>query len=286
MKILETSLGQIESLVGSWRPINIENVVTLAVGQRVPLPNLEVILSKEDGRCKAELKTDPSKFNWRLDPESLGSVEMSKLKEYAKFIDENFFGAREYRKVLDNLKFQQLYGMTVRTLKYVENGIDCEGKPEKTGACMQCGLVLPWLHLSIDHQRPQARGQTEAVLKTLRALGLTEEGPKGVKGQAIVDPAKQGVVQPKKFRPVELGRDGDRNNRYTLNYKGIIFYTLICAKNQELNLARFCMHGLVNLRPYCNRCNSKRKNPLKYEYEDEDEDEDLGPPESKRRKKR
>ena len=232
-------------------------VITLENALRKRLPHLEVVVSYKEGKYTAALI---SKFSFGdRPPEPLAEIPMEDLIEYAETISGYAFAVNTYREVLDHPDFRKLYKMKLRQLTYFKNGFDGIGEFEETGACTECALVLPWYNLTIDHQRPQDGGEIEAVLKTLRALGLTVEGPQGDKGR-IIRKIRRGVrgVRPKQGRLIPL-EGVDLDKRYSLNNEGTIFYTLICAARNEGYLGAQCMHGLLNLRPYCSTCNSARQ---------------------------
>jgi hypothetical protein len=213
------------------------------------------------------------------DAPCLESMKMTEAEIYAKVIDESATQLNNYRAILNNPLFQKIYGMKKRELLYLNKDGNEFKKQVDSGACMNCGLFLPWDRLSIDHQRPKGHsGPKElipAILKTLRAIELTVEGPKGPKAELwkftnaelweklnrlphLPQPVRDTVIPRHKIaRPEPAG--GSRENRYTLNHKGTIFYTLIRGSSYFNILGNACMHGLLNLRPYCSTCNSARQ---------------------------
>lgn len=260
--MLEDGLIQCQREAFFFQDYTAPEVITLENALRITLPQLKVVVSYKEPKYTASLI---NKFHFgKQPPEPLAEIPMEELIKYAVTISEYAFAVNTYREVLDHPDFRKLYKMKLRELTYFKNGVDGKGEFEETGACTKCALVLPWYNLTIDHQRPQDGGEIEAVLKTLRALGLTVEGPQGDKGRIIrgLMPRGRGV-RPKLDRLIPLP-GVDLNKRYTLNHEGTIFYTLICAARHERYLGTQCMHGLLNLRPYCNRCNSSRRDALKY----------------------
>ena len=198
------------------------------------------------------------------------TISLEVLKKIASVIDKYAYYISTYREILYNADYQQIYGIGYRDVLKVDE----EGKEYKendiTGVCQECRIVLPWEYLTVDHQRPQKGGENEAILKTFRILGLTMGGPKGRKGKIIQvalkgyyklkgenDDSAFGAYEHFLHAPEEIG---DLNLRYTLNNKGIIFYTLIRRQRNQFALYNACMHGLLNMKPLCSICNSRRGN--------------------------
>jgi hypothetical protein len=192
-------------------------------------------------------------------------LDASSVYGVAGAISRIAFAQTQYRGVADEPMFRDLYDVSQRALPYVEGGVLVH-KTVESAPCMMCGVVLPLRNLTIDHQRPQAGGELEAVLKTFRAFGLTQEGPKGPKGQAILTHLRGGVplgkVMPQLGRPAMGGTS--LNKRYSLTDEGTMLYSFVAAAGELDSLKSQCMHGLLNLRPVCQACNSSRGNPLRF----------------------
>jgi len=188
-------------------------------------------------------------------------VDMGPVYACAGMISGVAFARTQYSNVLDNEYFHMLYDVKERPLKYIHAGQEIQ-MSIASAPCVTCGLILPLRNLTVDHQRPQSIGETEAVLKTFRAFGLTKEGPKGPKGQAILAHWTQGIpLKPALTQPGRAVLGGTSvNDRYTLNELGTIIYSFIAGAGKTAALKSSCMHGLLNLRPVSQTCNSSLGN--------------------------
>lgn len=233
------------------------NVTTLELAKEVTKQNQKVRVIKNENGFSVELISSQ--------PNSTISINMGAIYDVAGVISNNAFAKTQYGKVADSYLFKLLYDVKDRHLNYIENGVPSL-KCVLSAPCMVCGLVLPLKNLTIDHQRPQSGGELEAVLKTFRALGLTEEGPQGPKGQAILQLIRNNI--PLQAVPTLPGRGvlggNSRENRYTLNRDGLILYSFMVAAQKKDELKSQSMHSLFNLKPACQRCNSARGNPQKF----------------------
>jgi hypothetical protein len=213
-----------------------------------------------------------------------GQLGFQYLIDVAMAIDEFSYAATTYANIARQRLFRLLYQVQDRTVAYIV-GTTAGTKLEESFPCQDCGLVLPTSLMSIDHSRPQSGGETEAVAKVLRTLGLTVAGsssPKATQLNAGVAAALQsnqgfanaltsfsmnGTVQPVPTKPGR-GPKGPatstRDDRYSLKWEGGVFYSVAIALDCVSELQTRCMHSLINLRPLCSGCNSSRGNPLKF----------------------
>ena len=241
-------------------------------------------------QVKAQVKTIeagiekdlPNKFELHIDGQSRNvSLYDSAAKQYAKetmsfdgcngvydsTITLHFFA--DYRRIKEHLTFRRIYGYKQRNVNY------CTADGEKpvfmdTFPCMKCGVVLPEYLVTIDHQKPQAGGEAQAVAKVFRAFRLTNEGPKGQKGQAFNFSSDNELTQAliadnvgKTIVPFAQKYVGvSKNERNTLNISGIIAYSTIIWLGLRASLFSNCMHSLLNLKPLCTSCNSSKGNIL------------------------
>jgi hypothetical protein len=198
-------------------------------------------------------------------PASSTPVAMGVVYARAGLISGLAFAKTQYGNVTEDPFFHQLYDVQTRSLMYIEAGTQ-SSKPVLSAPCMICGLVLPLRNLTVDHQRPQSGGETEAVLKTFRAFGLTKEGPKGGKGQKILSHITAGTpMGPVLTQPGRAALGGTSvNDRYSLNDAGTILYSFVVEAGEKHLLGSQCMHGLLNLKPACQTCNSARGKDLKF----------------------
>lgn len=192
-------------------------------------------------------------------------LRAGRILGFVRMLDNLGHAKTQYGKVSDSHIFRSLYNFANRQLPAFVNGMETTQAVD-SGPCMMCGFIYPWDKLTIDHQRPQKGGENEAVLKALRHCGLTEEGPKGHKGRALLQHLQSGVpltpVPPKPGRAITFA--GNLEKRYTLTTEGQAIYSLLRSENRVEDLKSLAMHGLTNLAPLCSNCNSKRGNPLKF----------------------
>ncbi len=183
-----------------------------------------------------------------------------------------------YDEIVKSRIWCQFYQRGNRSLAYVNGTTLTPGVAEDSIPCKKCGLVLPMKLITIDHQRPQAGGEFEAVAKVFRIFGLTLEGPKGAKGKAFQELVQKGgtatnvvlagdmgvlTVAPLPVGVKALGGNS-LADRYTLNDSGTMYYSLVKAAGALKELQDRCMHSLLNLAPLCQSCNNIKNNQLKF----------------------
>lgn len=172
------------------------------------------------------------------------------------------FNATQYAAAKQNPTWQALYQVKKRPLYFLVNGAQAHGVAEDSAPCIYCGLLLPLRLITVDHQRPQAGGETEAVAKMFRTLGWTVAGPIGAKGQSFQS-GHLTPVEPRVSRGVRTPTS-TLGQRYTLNAVGTLWYSLAVAIGARAALEATCMHSLINLAPLCHGCNSSKNNQLKF----------------------
>jgi hypothetical protein len=195
----------------------------------------------------------------------LAPCDLGKAYALAGAITNIAFSTSTYGQVKLDPIFALLYDVANRNVSYVSAGTSGI-KNEQTVPCMICGVVLPIRNMTIDHQRPQTGGDYEAIVKTFRAFGLTQEGPKGDKGKKILAHLTSGAaISAVQTQPGRAPLGGTSvNARYTLNESGVLLYSFVCESGKLDQLKIACMHGLMNLQPACNSCNSSRGQQLKF----------------------
>lgn len=220
-------------------------------------PTSKIVVSQQAGSVVVHIRP--------LVGADTGPFRFSEMLAYARMLDHTSHAATTYTNVKASEFWRTLYDVTPRAIAYIEAGGPANHVVD-SGACTECGLLLPLTHLTVDHQRPQAGGELEAILKVLRAFGLTMEGPKGQKGQRVRDHllngAALGPVQTRPNRPAYAGASMDA--RYTLTETGAVFISVCAAAGLYDELKRRCMNNFLNLAPRCSPCNSSRGNPLRY----------------------
>ncbi|MBS0422978.1 MAG: hypothetical protein JSR71_00765 [Proteobacteria bacterium] len=80
-------------------------------------------------------------------------------------------------------------------------------------------------------------------------------GPTGPKGQGVIAAYSAAVGG-------AAGAGAGLNEKYTLNDRGQIFYTLVkCAgTGASMTMEERCLNHVINLRPLCGACNTSNRN--------------------------
>ncbi|WPB73970.1 hypothetical protein KYC5002_33655 [Archangium violaceum] len=256
---------QLQNAIGSLRFNTAYLAYSLDRARKVPYQNFSVFIPQNN--TDQILIVDSNRRT------IASGTNLSEVRTFATLIDSYAYRS-QYGNVKGNGTWKTLYNEGLRTVYYIDHSQTLMMRSESTIPCMTCGVVLPIRLMTVDHQRPQTGGDHEAVLKTLRMLGLSKEGPKGSKGQNLQQHLSTGVALtavPTKLNrppaPAPAPAPGQQvsplTNRYSLNWRGVVFYSLMIAANAETDLANNCMNGLMNLAPLCSSCNSRRGNPLK-----------------------
>lgn len=167
---------------------------------------------------------------------------------------EYCFTKSTYREVKKYQKWKTIYSVQNIHFHVLVNGHVVGTQGEGTFCRGKCGIFLPLSALSVDHQKPQKGGQTEALLRIFRGFGLTKAGPKGLKNRGALN-EYMGLVGGGSYDP---GNDPVQRN--TLNSMGMLYYSILTHFNKLNELKDICMHHYLNLRPMCVSCNSSRKN--------------------------
>lgn len=169
-------------------------------------------------------------------------------------LDEGSFAPSTYRKVKNDPTWINLYDIGGADLPYWEkpnkntDGAVTQKHLMSACACKRCGIILPFEAATVDHQRPQSGGGPEAMFKILRALNLSDTGPKGRKG--ITFPTR--AVALKKANGLPMWGD--------LTFEGISIFSAIMLSGAETDFGNLCLHHFLNLQPMCFRCNSHKGN--------------------------
>jgi hypothetical protein len=172
------------------------------------------------------------------------------------------FPPSQYAQVKNNTDWRRIYQVQNRPLQYVAGTSVINGSAEESVPCVDCGLLLPMRLLEVDHQRPLSGGETEAVAKVFRALNWTVGIAKGSK--AVAWRTGFFVVHPKATRGQQLPPPHTLEQRYTLNTRGALFYSLAVVAGAKDELETACINSLLNLAPRCRTCNSSKSNTLKF----------------------
>lgn len=252
--------------------VNATNSITNLGPRTIPYWTYVNALEMEDKTKSIRLEIDPAGLKASVQNGAKVVKATHQLNPIADFlckVEVRCFShtVTTYRSVLHNdMLFKELYDISNRPVSYIENGMTST-KSELTGPCMICGVVLPVTAMQVDHQAAKGAkgGGDEALLRAFRAMGLTKAAAHGPKNSTILTrmdataPAPAVSTQPGRALPA-----GSRNDRYTLNDKGAVLYSIIKFANRDDNVRTRCLHGLTNLRLSCPHCNTSRGDQLKY----------------------
>jgi hypothetical protein len=198
-----------------------------------------------------------------VDQKSAATLTRQELVEFYNYVESNT--DNNYRNVKTNALWRQMY----RVQEFQSNGLNVYTKFDSKSAqisrvtlevsyCQRCGIILPLRNLTIDHQKPQKGGDVEAMIRVFRAAGLTVSTGSGEKNRNIQRSiaSKVGGDQQVLIR----GQRGTNQDRYTLNPKGTIYFTMLQYYNLTDQMLQMSMHHVANLRPMCGPCNSSLRN--------------------------
>ncbi|TAM54317.1 MAG: hypothetical protein EPN57_06775 [Paraburkholderia sp.] len=229
--------------------IQVENRATLVVEKKLSPQKLERFQLVERTSPFA-----PPKVEYSLGLDEAAKIAASLTAAYM---------TTDYRRVLREPYWMQLFNVQDRNFNYIE-GTTPRTSTEASLPCYNCGLILPASHITIDHTKPQAGGQDQAILKVFRGLSchLTMLPGSG----HFVNAYRTGAVDP---LPTRAGRAGSssssdfaKERRYTLTAKGMTMLSVLIASAGLQPVLNACMHSAFNLRPYCAKCNISKSNAL------------------------
>ncbi|MGN6232565.1 MAG: hypothetical protein ACTHNZ_15555 [Trinickia sp.] len=196
-----------------------------------------------------------------IPPKLVYSLELDEAAEIGKLLTAAYM-TTDYRRVLQDPYWMQLFNVQDRDFNYIE-GTTPHTNTESSLPCHNCGLILPASHITIDHTKPQAGGQDQAILKVLRGLyrGLTMMPGSGHMAYAY----SSGATDPlptKAGRAASSSSEFEKERRYTLTAKGMTMLSVLIASTGFQPVLNACMHSAFNLRPYCAKCNISKSNTL------------------------
>jgi hypothetical protein len=193
--------------------------------------------------------------------------------------DVGFTAETGHRRVLQHKGWRALYGAEKRSFAHRAAGTTTTVHHDLDSApCGICGLILPLSVTQIDHRHPQEGGKLLAIVKVLRALGLTVMGPKGVQGKAVRKGDAFGgtvVRKPSGFfnsvifkEPAQIVPWTSAAFRHNLDDRGNAFLSLMNhAVGGRQALEEACMNSILNLQPSCAPCNGSKSKRLKYKQD-------------------
>lgn len=198
----------------------------------------------------------------------VATIDEIALKNYVDRFEELYQTTNYREKILQNDFWRRMYKCGPTNVKFLGPDGYEEAYIDGT-ACIACGLVLPLSHMTIDHQRPQSGGETQAIARLFRACDLTAGQPVGAKGKALVNQFKGVGLDPGDYSKIpKLARTASpqtdpilgKTSRYTLSSIGHLIYAAIVSAGEIERLKKLGMHSLANLKPLCTVCNPRRSN--------------------------
>ncbi len=182
---------------------------------------------------------------------TLVTLSESQIKAFFELLEDKEFTFSDHKNVKDVQAWKDFYGYKQIWVEYINKQGSTRSAHEWAVPCRYCGLVTHEKLITVDHQNPQTGGETYAVLKVFRGLGLTLTPPKGPKA----------AIALKKWAASVGGSSGTTDGgKYRLNPAGTIYYSMIKAANELATLKKKCMHSYLNLSPMCAHCNSSKNN--------------------------
>lgn len=181
------------------------------------------------------------------------SLSLLEVNNFFRMFEQKKFSPSQYRYVKYDTDWQKVYGVTPYYFDKLPKGSTVPIKHQLDGTyCRECRFFLPLQNLTIDHQKPQKGGADAALIKIFRAYGLTQDAPKGHKGQENV-----------RLKASLVG--GDTNhvagaNRDATNLKGGMYYSILRHCQLLPQFKGECVHHFLNLAPVCGPCNSSKSN--------------------------
>jgi hypothetical protein len=195
-------------------------------------------------------------------------LTFSEAKEIAIKIDKLNVGS-EHTEVKNNNVWRAAYQYADRGMKFMNNLGNIEKYYIETIPCHNCGIILSFDTMQVDHQMPQAGSEDLYTLKTLRAFGMTESGPTGSKGNVVMAGNKINSIDifPKNRRIAGYKhlRDSTPGDKWSTNIKGRAFLSLIAYGGSDCRetLAKVCKNSLLNLTPLCPECNREKSDTVR-----------------------
>lgn len=220
----------------------------LADGNEQPIKTLKVYYDKPFlGHYQLHLREyQNAKYG-----NTLATVSQIQVEAFFNLLKNNEFTYTDHKDVKKIDAWKEFYGYKQIWVEYIDKLGNKRTANEWAVPCRYCGLVTHEKLITVDHQNPQTGGETYAVLKVFRGLGLTMKPPKGPKALSAL----------KKWAAPVGGTLGTTDTgKYRLNQAGTIYYSIIKAANELGTLREKCMHSYLNLSPMCSHCNSSKSN--------------------------
>lgn len=195
--------------------------------------------------------------NGHVAPNLQPTLTWIEAKALARKMDDLYVGS-DHLQVKYSATWKQIYQVAQRNIPFMDNNGTLGTRAGSTVPCHNCGVVIPFEFLQVDHFMPQAGGSDFHLLKYARAMGLTTAAPSGSKGTAMLNSQSLTglTLHPK-------GRDRTYNHlgtpsaagKWTTTAKGTAFLSLLIYADGYDDAARMCKNNLLNLVPLCPECN-------------------------------
>lgn len=170
----------------------------------------------------------------------------------------------KHRDVLNNDAWRTMYGfqdsVSFPAINELGHGAHAH---EPAMPCHNCGIVLPVFALEIDHRHAQVDDARQAMIKMMRALGHTSQGPSGHKGQYLLNPT---TVAPRFIAPKNNQRgqrsmwDAIAKSTISKPAESLIWCIGALSDANQKKFINACKNSLTNLRPMCRKCNGEKSN--------------------------
>ncbi|HEY3599348.1 MAG TPA: hypothetical protein VGL08_17775 [Paraburkholderia sp.] len=184
-------------------------------------------------------------------------------ENFAERIDDLNAGS-DHLDIKENKKWRKLYNAGLRDFPFMDTLGQVTSQEILTVPCHNCGCVVPWSSVQVDHYMPQAGSASLWAHKTLRALGLTVGSASGGKG-SNQSSLHRIVLNPKGRAMGDYSHFGNSTDaaKWTTTEKGDAFLSLIAHAGWIDGLNKACMNSFLNLSPLCRACNGKKSDQVK-----------------------
>lgn len=216
-------------------------------------------------------------------------LSYERAREFAKIIDGLYVGSK-HADVKNSDLWRRMYLLERRPVKHCgSDGIVTDKNREETMPCHICGIVLPVSLVQVDHHMPQKGPADYYILKTLRALGMTERGASGKKSRLLDQGQRSAEVRvyPKDLRAGDVSRfeKSYTEEKWTTNDMGDAFLSLlnlavtpsplervtkaVRSSSSSRSLSWFggvsakFQNNILNLEPMCGECNGAKTDKTK-----------------------
>lgn len=203
---------------------------------------------------------------------------------------------RNYRDIKTDNLWLDIYMRNWTDIAYINSNGGPDTQQESVIPCHNCGIRLPLDYIQVDHYMPQSGDVFYPILKTMRALGMTQEGPKnnaksynieGILGNNNIDKFRLHPKGNKRGKFLNLSKELNKE-KWATSEKGEGFLTILHLIDQNFStLGLCCLNSFLNLVPLCSVCNNAKGAKIKNDNKrnrNESDGENQGKPPQKKRK--